>query len=81
MVRSHCFAQSIPVRLLLQAIQWALRDMVAERGPMDNRAVLADQTTVLGRIPADMRVATAETELEASTLLVKGLLRHAQAHA
>ena len=50
---------------------------------MDSRAVMADQTTVLGRIPADVRVATAETELEASTLLVKGLLllRHALAHA
>ena len=55
--------------------------MVAERGPMDNGAVMADQTTLLGGIPADVRVATAETELKTSTLLVKGLLCHAQAHA
>ena len=48
---------------------------------MDSKAVMADQTTVLGRIPADVRVPTAETELEASTLLVKVLLRHATAHA
>ena len=69
------------VRFPLQATQWALRDMVGERGPMDNRAVMADQTTVLGHIPAGLHVATAEIELEASTLLVKKLLRHAQAHA
>ena len=55
--------------------------MVAERGPMDNKAVMADQTTVLGRNPADVRVAAAETELETSTLLVKVLLRYAQARA
>ena len=49
--------------------------MEAERGPIDNRAVMADQTTVLGCIPAGVHVATAEIELEASTLLVKELLR------
>jgi hypothetical protein len=76
----HCYAQFI-VRFPLQATQWALRNMVAERGPMDNRTVMADQTTVLGRIPAGVHVAAAETELEASTLLVKERLRHAQAHA
>ena len=48
---------------------------------MDNRTVMADQTTVLGRIPAGVHVATAEIELDASTLLEKELLRHAQAHA
>ena len=76
----HCYAQFI-VRFPLQATQWTLRDMVAERGPIDNRAVMADQTTVLGRIPAGVHVATAMIELEASTLLVEELLCHAQAHA
>ena len=54
--------------------------MAAERGTMDNIAVMADQNTVLGRIPGGVHAATAEIELEASTLLVKELLRHAQAH-
>ena len=53
-------SNKVPVQLL-QATQWALRDMESERGPMDNKAVMADQTTVLGRIPADVRVAAVET--------------------